>query len=612
MPCCASRCSTVGPSCSLPAGLWQTNCQVAKVSNVRHDYQQKHGIWLQRLQAARLQADRLSHSRLAVAVLIVLATFLAVDHRVSPVFVGAGIVTFAVLLVWHERVKDQLQALGGVVEFYQEGLHRLDGTWMKRGQSGTPFLQPDHPYHKDLDLFGQGSLFEYLCQARTRPGQVQLAAWLSQGALPAEIEGRQQALRELAPRQDLRETLSSICRGRSQLTSPQLGEWVDKEEPCFSTVQLVSALLLGFAGVLATLYWLVSGQALALGLILALQQPFRSQAGAALVGLDGLRQDLPNLIRILSRLEGEKFSSPLLQELWQPLQDRPSRILKQLQQALEWLESRRNPLIAPLMAVTLAPVFLVWSLHRWKTRHRAALPRWMDSLGRFEALLSLATYAWEHPDYSWPSVTSQETGLSARELGHPLLGPHCVGNDLDLKPAELMVVSGSNMAGKSSLLRALGSNVVLAMAGAPVRARELRMEPLLPAASLQVQDSLMGGLSRFYAELLRLRQIVGLAGGSPRLLFLLDEVMAGTNSHDRCVGVAAIASSLLQRGALGLLTTHDLALTQLQGARNFHFEDHLQEGKMAFDYRLKEGPVTRSNALELMRAVGLEVSDPSS
>jgi DNA mismatch repair ATPase MutS len=238
------------------------------------------------------------------------------------------------------------------------------------------------------------------------------------------------------------------------------------------------------------------------------------------------------------------------------------------------------------------------------------------SLAELEALSSFAAYAFEHPDDPFPELlpASGPARSEAEGLGHPLIAEaRCVRNDVRLGPERrLLVISGSNMSGKSTYLRAIGVNLVLAMAGAPVRARKFRLTPVQVGASIRTVDSLQDGTSRFYAEITRLGEIVRLAGQATPLVFLLDEILGGTNSHDRRIGAAGVARSLLERGALGLMTTHDLALTQIvkelqpPGA-NLHFEDQIQDGRMSFDYRLRPGIVEKSNALELMRSVGLEV-----
>ncbi|MGV3724549.1 MAG: MutS-related protein, partial [Actinomycetota bacterium] len=230
------------------------------------------------------------------------------------------------------------------------------------------------------------------------------------------------------------------------------------------------------------------------------------------------------------------------------------------------------------------------------------------------ALSSLAGYAYEHPSDPFPEIADDGRTFSAEGLGHPLLpAAKCVRNDLRLDDdLRLIVISGSNMSGKSTLMRAVGVNTVLALAGAPVRAQSLRVSPLAIGASIRIQDSLQEGISHFYAEILRLRQVVELSRGALPLLFLLDEILHGTNSHDRLIGAEAVVRSLVANGAIGLVSTHDLALARIVDdpalrAINAHFEDQIVEGKMQFDYHLRPGVVQKSNALELMRSVGLDV-----
>jgi len=249
---------------------------------------------------------------------------------------------------------------------------------------------------------------------------------------------------------------------------------------------------------------------------------------------------------------------------------------------------------------------------------------WVDAIAEFESLGSLAGYRYEHEEDPFPQIASNGARselvplFEAVQLGHPLMPrATAVRNDVRLDDrVRLIVVSGSNMSGKSTLLRTVGTNAVLALAGGPVRAVSLRLSPLTVGATLRIQDSLLEGRSRFYAEITRIRRLVHLADGPLPLLFLLDELFHGTNSHDRLSGAQGVLRSLLNRRAIGLVTTHDLALTAIAAelephAVNVHFQDWFDEGEMKFDYCMRPGPVTRSNALALMRAVGLEVEAPS-
>jgi DNA mismatch repair ATPase MutS len=281
---------------------------------------------------------------------------------------------------------------------------------------------------------------------------------------------------------------------------------------------------------------------------------------------------------------------------------------------MDLVEARRNQLFMPISGVLLLGTQLAIAIEGWRRRHGAALVHWLEAVGEVEALGSLATHAFEHPDDAFAEIGPIGSRIEARGFAHPLLpADRAIRNDLVLGgERRLLMVSGSNMSGKSTLLKALGVNLVLGFAGGPVRAAALRTGPLAIGASLVLRDSLLEGRSRFFAEVLRLKAIAEATEGDRPVLFLLDELLSGTNSHDRAVGARGVIEGLLARGAIGIVTTHDLALTRIaeeQGPRaaNLHLDDELVDGRLVFDYRLEPGVVTRSNALELMRMVGLDL-----
>src|SRR6185437_2411208 len=295
-----------------------------------------------------------------------------------------------------------------------------------------------------------------------------------------------------------------------------------------------------------------------------------------------------------------------------------SQAIQRLAWLYSWLDSSENQLFRVISAWFLWETQFAFAVEAWRTWYGMMVEPWLRRLGEIEALSSLAGYAFEHPADPFPELLpNQACGqVEAEGLGHPLIAEaRCVRNDVLLGPnRRLVVISGSNMSGKSTYLRAIGVNLVLALAGAPVRSRKLRMTHLRIGASIRILDSLQGGTSRFYAEIARLSQIVKLAEQGTALVFLLDEILGGTNSHDRRIGAGCVARALVERGAIGLMTTHDLALARIAeelqppGA-NDHFEDQIVNGKMSFDYRLRPGVVQKSNALELMRSVGLAVKE---
>jgi hypothetical protein len=343
----------------------------------------------------------------------------------------------------------------------------------------------------------------------------------------------------------------------------------------------------------------------------------RKQTDAVVTAVEQAAHELGLLSEVLVRLEREKFQSPMLAALRQSLDaegEPPSQRIARLNKLVERLDSRDHVIIR-----VLEP-FLLWTMHTaagvedWRRHSGPAVRRWLTAAGEIEALCTFAGYAFDHPADPFAEFVEGAVSIEAEGICHPLLpAEQAVRNDLRLGSApQVLMVSGSNMSGKSTLLRTLGINAVLAQAGAPVRARRLRLTPLAVGASIRLSDSLQGGVSRFYAEILRIRQILDSTAGALPVLFLIDEFLAGTNSHDRRIGAEALVRGLVNRGAIGLVTTHDLALAEIveslgERAANVHFEDQLADGKIHFDYVMRPGVVRKSNALELMRSVGLEI-----
>jgi DNA mismatch repair ATPase MutS len=288
--------------------------------------------------------------------------------------------------------------------------------------------------------------------------------------------------------------------------------------------------------------------------------------------------------------------------------------IQKLNRLMELLDSSDHLLVRMIGALILWKPQILFAIEKWRRKSGPLLRQWLAALGEFEALSALANYGFEHPADPFPEFSEDSPRFEGEGLAHPLMSEtRAVRNDLLLGgELRVLVISGSNMSGKSTLLRTVGVNAVMAFAGGPVRARRLLLSPLSVGASIRLVDSLQDGVSRFYAEIVRLRKLVDLTAEAVPLLFLLDEFLHGTNSHDRKIGAEAIVRGLVERNAIGLVTTHDLALAHIADvlapkAANVHFEDQLQEGKMTFDYVMRSGVVNKSNALELMRSIGLEV-----
>jgi hypothetical protein len=562
--------------------------------------------------------------RLLVFAIGVVVAWLVFGSRVLAAgWLAPPILLFVALLFVHDRLLAERQRAQRSVAFYERAFTRLESRWAGGGTQGERFRDPHHPYAEDLDLVGEGSLFELLCAARTRAGEDTLAAWLLGPATPEQVRLRQAAVREITPRLDLREDLARLGdEVRSGLHPEAVCAW--GAAPAAIAAKAPAAIAAGLATL--TLAGLVCWMVTPLGPLpflvgLLLEGVFwsvyrrRFQAVVRAVELPG--RDLGLLAHLLECLERESYQADRLVELRGVLETSgapASACIARLRRLIDLLDARRNQLFLPVAAVLLWTPQLAFAIERWRARFGPDLGRWIDAVGEIEALCALAGFSYEHPDYAFPEIVDGAPRFDGVAIGHPLLpGDSCVRNDLMLSAENpLLIVSGSNMSGKSTLLRSVGINTVLGLAGAPVCASELRLSPIAIGASIRLQDSLLEGNSRFYAEILRLRQIAELAQTELPVLFLLDEILSGTNSHDRGIGAEAVVKNLLESGAIGLVTTHDLALTRLEDsltprAANVHFQDHLEDGVVAFDYRIHPGVVTKSNALELMRAVGLDV-----
>jgi hypothetical protein len=588
-----------------------------------------HAEYSGRIESQRLAQSQLQrrHTEMGIAKIVIAAFFVYLliwalkYHTISIAWIFAPFVAFWALNAIHSRVLASLQKSTRIIAFYERGLARLDNRWMGAGESGDAFLDPAHPYARDLDIFGKGSLFELFCTARTSAGQRILADWFLFPAALGEIRDRQAAITELRARLDLREALAISGEDvRSTVHADSMTTWAESNSAVAPAAIQIAALFLAALWLFSLAAWQAWGLwplALAVSLINAVfnsrfRRRFEGSAPAP-----GMAVELGLLAGVLSHLEREKFSAPKLLGLQSslPVAGRPpSLLMRKLKRLIESLESRRNLILAAV------DPFLFWSvqfsaaIQVWRRKYGSSVRGWLKSVGEMEALCALANYSYEHPASVFPEFAPDKVLLEADGLAHPLLPEsRAIRNSIRLdSDLRAMIISGPNMAGKSTFIRAIGINVVLAQCGAPVCAKRLQMSPLAVAASICVLDSLHGGVSRFYAEITRLKLIVEMTNASIPVLFLLDELLGGTNSHDRTAGAEAIVRSLVARGAIGLITTHDLALTKMAEdsnlkAGNFHFQDSLGKNELHFDYRLYPGIVETSNALKLMRSIGLEV-----
>jgi hypothetical protein len=588
------------------------------------EYRSRLARWRQRHAVLHRQFIGIGNVRLLLGISEAVLAWLALKSHIVPMWLLLiPLAAFIVLVVWHLRVIRRRTFAERAIRYYERGLARLEDRWQGTGNLGDRFRDPVHPYAEDLDLFGRGSLFDLVSAVRTKAGEDTLAAWLLAPATPQEATARQEAVAELRSRLDLREDLSLLGEdASSELDIDVTKVWASSPPIHFHPMLRWSALLFAVAGVAGIIAFFAQVLPLwpVLGILLcdfSLMYYLRPRIERVNQVIDTAAHSLRIVSLLLERLERERFESSKLRGLSADLhvEDLPaSKRIAHLEHWIDWLDSSDHILARVIRPILLWREQIAMAVEAWRQRNGALAVRWIKCMAEFEALSSFAGLAFERPDWCFPAFDDSRVHFVAQDLRHPLLSPvTCVPNDVAFRDGlQLLIVSGSNMSGKSTLLRSIGLNTVLAWAGAPVAARRLELSPLHVASSMRVVDSLQDSRSRFYAEITRIRQIFNLLKKERTVLFLLDELLSGTNSHDRLLGATGIVRNLVQSGAIGLLTTHDLALAELERnlgarARNVHFDDQMIGDQIEFDYKLKPGVVTRSNAIELMRAVGLQV-----
>jgi MutS-like protein len=573
------------------------------------------------------RSSTLSAARLVVFLFCVTAAGVAVWGRSGAAGAGAGalVAAFVALVVWHGRVVREEDRTRAALTFCERGLARAAVKLGGLPPRGAAFNAEGHPYAGDLDLFGGPSLLQLLDAMEAELSEARLVRWLAEPAPLAEARARQGAAIELRSMPELREELYVLARGAEGSAGrfdAFLG-WCRSAGAAPSALVAVAALPVTLACLAACLgagpLGLPGYVPLAIYVAgLVVNQVASSREAVALSTLAAGADRFGAYGLLLERVARGPWASPAMAALAARLRSRGADAptgLGRLGRLAAWAEVRENGLFRAFIAPFLFYDFwIVYALRRWGATFGPHAGDWFDVAAEALALAGLGTFAFEQPAFAFPDLVEGKPTFRAKGLAHPLLPPRArVANDVALEgPGHALLVTGSNMSGKSTLLRAMGVSVVLARAGAPVGAASLEVSALALQTSMRVRDSLAAGVSHFYAELLALRRVVEAAEAGAPVFFLLDEILHGTNSRERHVGAKSVIKHLLGLGALGAVSTHDTALADLVDesggdVRPVHLLEQTEGEKMTFDYRLRDGIVHAGNALRLMRALGLPV-----
>ncbi|MEN9579924.1 MAG: hypothetical protein RJA70_2933 [Pseudomonadota bacterium] len=552
---------------------------------------------------------------------------------------GLALVFFVVLVTWHSRVIREEDLSLRWVAVNKDAQRRVGSDFRQLSETGEDFKNPLHPYADDLDLFGRGSLFQRLNVAHTEFGQKRLASYLMNRASPDAVRARQAAVRELAPMLAFRQELEALAlavadplgpsdprpKKKSRVNTEPLIAWAESKPLLMHKASLVWVARVAPPLTLAWLMYCLSQDWHPLtwltplflqAILLLTAREITTQVFAAVSSSQGVFLRFGPMLQLLESMQPK---SALLLDLKQATEsagrEPPSVAMRSFERVVSWFELRHNGLIHPLVnGLLLWDIHCVIQLEKWQARSGKHLRAWFQALGELEALSSLAAFTYDNPDYAFPELNDGPACFEASQLGHPLLAfGKRVSNDVTLaEPGRGLLVTGSNMSGKSTLLRAMGINAVLAQTGAPVCAHSLKMSPLAVRTSLRISDSLDEGVSHFYAEIRKLGSVLKALGGEVPVLFLLDEILHGTNSRERQIGARWVLQELIEHGAVGAVSTHDSGLCELpeplmQRVQQVHLRETVVAEEMTFDYLVRPGPVRSGNALRLMRSLGIGV-----
>lgn len=601
------------------------------MENVKLAYRERITHLQQKLAVRVKNKKRLGSVRLVsfLAAILLFFIFLSINGLLASVCAVVLIIVFAIVTKKDIENTKKLRFIEQLIQINKEELKALEGDILSFN-SGVEFMDNEHPYTGDLDIFGKHSIFQMLNRTTTGRSAEKLAGWLKYPETKEVIDQRQKSVKALAEAVEWRQDIQAIGRNDKIKESnfEQILAWA-KSKPENENLKkwnvLTSvALSMTVIFILLASFGLASWQLLWISLIVHSWIIWRS--GKIVMPhyalLSKTVASLSALEKSLYLISNKEFKDPGLKALQKDLDSgqalrrmKAYEVIESLRKIMAQLDIRYNPLVHfPLN------LLLFWDWHQYRalsSMHRKVgerLLKWADIYVEIEALCSLANLAYNNRDWDFPEIKEQHFTFEATQLGHPLIvSKKRVCSDVELGGVgKMMLITGSNMAGKSTFLRSVGVNVVLAMAGAPVCAKKMSLSPVKVISSMRIADNLEENISTFYAELKKLEYIIAEAKKKGRNLLLMDEILRGTNSNDRHAGSRALIEQLLKVDAVGILATHDLALTDLeekypQQVFNYHFDVQVQKEVLFFDYALKHGICTSMNASILMRKIGIDV-----
>ncbi|WP_139903675.1 MutS family DNA mismatch repair protein [Clostridium thermarum] len=541
---------------------------------------------------------------------------------VAVIWIGV----FIYLVKLHERAIERKNYAEALVTINKRGIERVQGGWNKFEDDGSEFIDEDHPYSGDLDIVGHSSLFQWINTTATYMGRLKLKDYLLNPLKDvSEIKRRQETVKELSQEVETRQKINAeamLIRDKSK-DPEELLQWAGTNDVQMDSIWIkliVNGLTLAFFTIVFLLIFteLISYKYILA--IIALNIVVLTAANKKLSGsLDTIhkyKDGIKIYERIIKIIEDKEFASQAVKDLkkgfYTDTGKKASEVIGELKTISDLIADRRN------MGYIIVNLALLWDfriasmLYKWKCQYGRYLKNWLEIIAEVEALASLSNISFENEEWCFPEVHEGVSLLKAQNLGHPLLGHRRVSNDFTIKDqGSVIFITGSNMSGKSTFLRTVGINLVMSYCGAPVCASSFSAAIMDVYTCMRVSDNLEKSISSFYAEILRIKKIVSASKQNSKIFFLLDEIFKGTNSIDRHQGATVLIKQLSRRGASGMVSTHDLELGELEKempkVANYHFQEHYDNGKLNFDYKLRKGISATRNAMHIIRLAGIEV-----
>lgn len=569
-------------------------------------------------------------SRLVIVIIMIaLGYFLYSKNSLIPLILSEVllIAAFIVVATYHNKLINKKEKVERFLEINEKGVKRINGEFKSIEDDGSEYINDSHPFSSDIDIFGKSSLFQLINDTLTKGGREKLVKSLSLEKLPSkeEIHNKQKGIEELGKKIEWRQEL--LVRGKSKLKSKKrevneleaLLKWSNSSSKKRGSKKLIAYIFIAltFASIVSAILKFITPSYVLIFLMVnfvvikLLTKDYKED----IILINDIKGTVKSYSEILKMIENEEFDSEYLKAIKKKLNNSEgiscSEEMKKLSNLLDWVgDSSSNAYYLILNILIFSDVFIMENLEDWKKKNSKELKNWLDVMSEIDSLVSISNLYFDFEDWNFPSISDKKE-IRGKKIGHPLIGERAVRNDYSLSDGKrVTLITGSNMSGKSTFLRTIGLNLLLAYIGAPVYSEEFTCGIFNIYTCMRTKDNLEESISSFYAEILRIKILIEATKRGEDVFFLLDEIFKGTNSVDRHTGATELINQLIDGGAMGLVSTHDLELCDLEEhdsrIENYNFREYYENNKIKFDYKLRKGKSETQNAIHLMKLAGIE------